>query len=239
MKLIAHRGGSLGPENSIEAMVTAARMGADAVECDIRATKDGALVIYHDEDLSRLTGVCAAVSQVTLEEMRDLLAARSREVLTFDRLCAEYREDVPILLHIKLTAPDAAFAARVAASGLPVIAGVLSPAMLRLFAARLPRERILAFLPRPEDAQDYYAGGAGILRLWEQWLDRVTPDQVRAVCPDAQVFIMACKLRQEPYAGIPLASMDGSFESLDRCAALRADGVLLNDLAMALRWRSR
>lgn len=238
MKLIAHRGGHSGPENSVEALIHAARLGADAVECDIRRTRDGHLVIYHDEDLSRLAGVPAAVSQVTLTEMETLLARENRQVLTFETLCGAYRETVPILLHIKLTEADEEFAGLVARSDLPVIAGVQSLAMLRCFAGRLPRERILAFLPRPDDASAFFRGGAGILRLWEQWLDRITPDQVRTQCPGAEVFIMACRLQEEPWAGIPLDAMDGSPESLCRCARLGADGVLLNDLAMALDWRA-
>ena len=70
-----------------------------------------------------------------------------------------------VLLHIKLTEADEEFAGLVARSDLPVIAGVQSLAMLRCFAGRLPRERILAFLPRPDDASAFFRGGAGILRL--------------------------------------------------------------------------
>lgn len=238
MKLIAHRGGGSGPENSVEALVQAARRGADAVECDLRRTKDGALVVFHDDTLERLAGVPAAVSEVTLAEMEALLESRGLEALTFPRLRARYREPTPLLLHIKPREADEALAAQVAESGLPVIAGVVGLPMLRCFAPRLPRERILAFLPDPADAEAFFAGGAGILRLWEQWLDRVSPAQLRARCPGAQVFVMACRLREPPWAGIPLDAMDGSAESLDRCAALGADGVLLNDLTMALSWRA-
>ena len=74
MKLIAHRGGSFGKENSLETFIQAAKMGADAIECDIRRTKDGVLVIYHDESLGRLAGVDQKVSQTTFADMKMLLA---------------------------------------------------------------------------------------------------------------------------------------------------------------------
>ena len=237
MKLIAHRGGNIGKENTVEAMITAARMGADYVECDIRKTKDGELVIFHDPSLSRLAGRNLNVTDVMAGEMAALLEANGRTLLTFDRLCKEYRENTPILLHIKLTDPDEEFVARIAESGLPITAGVMSLPMLSLFAAKLPKERILAFMPKPEMAADFYAGGAGILRLWEDWLTRISPADLHASCPGAQVFIMAYDPSRDPEHKYYLPSMDGSIDTLNKCVSLGADGILLNDLAMALEWR--
>lgn len=237
MKLIAHRGGSLGKENSFETFLASARMGADMVECDIRRTKDGALVIYHDNSLERLAGHPVTVGEVTLEEMQRMHDEKGLEVLTFDRLAAEYKEKTPILLHVKLEDYDEAFAKYVVDSGLPVVPGLVSLDMLKCFAPLLPPERILAFIPQPEMAKDFYEGGAGIIRLWEQWLGDITPADVKAMCPDAQVFIMACNLKRGEDAHIPLETMDGSLESLEKCLALGADGVLLNKIEMALNWR--
>lgn len=237
MKLIAHRGGSLGKENSFETFLASARMGADMVECDIRRTKDGVLVIYHDPSLERLAGYPVTVDQVTLEEMQEMHAAKGLEVLTFHRLAAEYKEQTPILLHIKLLDYDEAFARHVVDSGLPIIPGVMSLDMLRCFTPYLPPERILAFIPQPEMAKDFYDNGVGIIRLWEQWLEDITPADVKAMCPNAQVFIMACNLKRGEDQHIPLETMDGSRESLEKCLALGADGVLLNRIEMALEWR--
>ena len=237
MKLIAHRGGSLGKENSFETFLASARMGADMVECDIRRTKDGVLVIYHDNSLERLAGRPVAVGDVTLEEMQRMHEAKGLEVLTFDRLAAEYKEETPILLHVKLEDYDEVFAKHVVDSGLPVVPGLVSLDMLKCFAPLLPPERILAFIPKPEMAKDFYDSGAGIIRLWEQWLVKITPADVKEMCPDAQVFIMACNLKLGEDKEIPLETMDGSRESLEKCLALGADGVLLNDIEMALDWR--
>ena len=237
MKLIAHRGGRLGPENSLEALCRAARSGADAVECDLRRTRDGVPVIFHDDTLLRLASNSAPISDLTLAEMEVLLSENGRELLTFEKLCDRYRESVPILLHIKQKEGDRELASKIASSGLPMIAGVVSLSMLRAFAGLLPEERLLAFMENPSDARAYWGAGAGILRLWEQWLEDITPDAVRKTCPGAEVFIMACNLHMSPWQGIPLESMDGSPESLSRCAALHADGVLLNDIEMALAWR--
>ena len=64
-----------------------------------------------------------------------------------------------------------------------------------------------------------------------------SPADVKALCPKAQVFIMACNLKRGEDQHIPLETMDGSIESLEKCLALGADGVLLNRIEMALQWR--
>jgi glycerophosphoryl diester phosphodiesterase len=133
MEIIAHRGGTFGKENSLETIIASAKMGAYAVECDIRKTIDGVYVIYHDDDLSRLAGVPAKVSESTYEQMQEYHVRHGLKVLTFEELKSGYKESTPILLHIKLVDYDMDFAKYVCESGLPIIAGVMSLDMLMFF----------------------------------------------------------------------------------------------------------
>ncbi|MFD8569870.1 glycerophosphodiester phosphodiesterase [Streptomyces sp. NPDC059639] len=56
--VVAHRGASAyAPENTLEAIDKADRLGFDWVENDVQRTKDGALVVLHDTTLSRTTDV--------------------------------------------------------------------------------------------------------------------------------------------------------------------------------------
>jgi len=49
VSIIAHRGASARfRENTVEAFLAAARLGADGVELDVRRSADGALVVHHD-----------------------------------------------------------------------------------------------------------------------------------------------------------------------------------------------
>lgn len=58
VEIIAHRGASAhAPENTLAAFRTAARMGADLIELDVRQTRDGHLVVVHDRTLTRTTDV--------------------------------------------------------------------------------------------------------------------------------------------------------------------------------------
>ena len=69
---IAHRGlhdgNRLVWENSPSAFEAAARAGY-AVECDVHQTRDGVPVVFHDEDLERLTGTKGLVHDLTAAEL--------------------------------------------------------------------------------------------------------------------------------------------------------------------------
>ena len=55
-KVWAHRGASgYAPENTLEAFEMAVKQQADGVELDVQLTKDGELVVLHDETLDRTT----------------------------------------------------------------------------------------------------------------------------------------------------------------------------------------
>lgn len=70
---IAHRGAcQLKQENTLAAFKWASRFGADILETDVRETKDGHLVLFHDSTLKRLTGDRRRVAQLTLKEMNSL-----------------------------------------------------------------------------------------------------------------------------------------------------------------------
>ncbi len=80
MQVFAHRGFSgLYPENTMYAFVKALEAGADGIELDIHASKDGQLVIIHDEQLVRTTGCQGLVSDYTLEELTHIKASRTKD----------------------------------------------------------------------------------------------------------------------------------------------------------------
>jgi glycerophosphoryl diester phosphodiesterase len=76
MKVTAHRGYSgLYPENTMLAFKKAAEARADEIEMDVQLTKDGTVVIIHDETVDRVTGGKGLVRDYTFEELRKLDAA--------------------------------------------------------------------------------------------------------------------------------------------------------------------
>lgn len=70
-QIIAHRGySSRYPENTLSAIRAAVEAGADMVEIDVQLTKDGALVIMHDDSVYRTTNGSGLVKDLTLEQIR-------------------------------------------------------------------------------------------------------------------------------------------------------------------------
>ncbi len=58
------------PENSISSFVAAMEEGADGVELDVEITKDGRLIVMHDDTLDRTTNCTGCVSEMTFDEVR-------------------------------------------------------------------------------------------------------------------------------------------------------------------------
>lgn len=72
---IGHRGArALAPENTLAGLLAGVQAGADGVEFDVQRTRDGHLVLFHDDDLSRITGVRGLVVKNTLAQLRELNA---------------------------------------------------------------------------------------------------------------------------------------------------------------------
>lgn len=71
--IIAHRGAShVAPENTLAAIKKAIELGAEYAEVDVYQTKDGELVLLHDEKLERTTSIKGKIWDLTLEELKQL-----------------------------------------------------------------------------------------------------------------------------------------------------------------------
>ena len=70
-KVWAHRGASgYAPENTLDAFRIAAEMGADGIELDVQMTKDGELVVIHDETIDRVSDGRGYVKDYTYAELK-------------------------------------------------------------------------------------------------------------------------------------------------------------------------
>ena len=69
-RLFAHRGGArIAPENTIEAFAAGLAAGADRLEMDVHATRDGHVVVLHDPTVDRTTDGSGLVREMTLAEL--------------------------------------------------------------------------------------------------------------------------------------------------------------------------
>lgn len=79
-QLFAHRGqATKAIENTFEAMVMAVEDGYTAIETDVRFTRDGVAVLFHDETLERLCRKEGAIEQLEFDKVRKLHLYRGNE----------------------------------------------------------------------------------------------------------------------------------------------------------------
>lgn len=109
IKVFAHRGfKGRYPENTLLAFEKAVEMGCDGIEFDVQMTKDGKLIILHDETVDRTTDGKGLVKDLTYQEISQLNASyRSKDKHGFNKipLLTEYFEmvkDKKIISNIEL-----------------------------------------------------------------------------------------------------------------------------------------
>jgi glycerophosphoryl diester phosphodiesterase len=99
MKIFGHRGASgTEPENTIRSFIKAETVGADMVELDVRKSRDGEIVVFHDHDLLRLFGDPRAIKDLDLSEIKRVSSEQGREIPTL----TEVLQSVNIGLQIEL-----------------------------------------------------------------------------------------------------------------------------------------
>lgn len=73
LEVTAHRGASLEyPENTMSAFHGAKKLGADWIELDVQQTKDGKIIVIHDINFKRTTGVDKNTWELTYDEVKEL-----------------------------------------------------------------------------------------------------------------------------------------------------------------------
>ncbi|HDM88528.1 MAG TPA: glycerophosphodiester phosphodiesterase [Candidatus Bathyarchaeota archaeon] len=87
IEVIGHRGAAgLEPENTLRSVRRAIELGVDRVEIDVRVSRDGGLVIMHDETVDRTTNGHGYVSELTLNELRSLDAGMGEKIPTLKEI---------------------------------------------------------------------------------------------------------------------------------------------------------
>lgn len=73
----AHRGASeYAPENTLLSFYTGVFMGANGIETDVQRTKDGVLVLFHDDTLQRVTGEPGSICDYTFSQLQEFFVTK-------------------------------------------------------------------------------------------------------------------------------------------------------------------
>ena len=141
---IAHRGLHDSPRGVIENSIGAALAAIGqsyAIECDVQLTRDGDLVVFHDDDLDRLTTRGGRVADLDAAELRGVtLRGSTQTIPTFVDFLAAIAGRTPLVVEIKSAFDGNIAAARRAAEILaaydgPVVVESFDPAPMEYLRA--------------------------------------------------------------------------------------------------------
>lgn len=114
IKIIAHRGASkVAPENTMAAIQKAIEDGADWVEIDVQETADGNVVVFHDSDFMRVSGVDLKIWDATIDDLEELdigswfdPAFNDQRVVTLAEVLAECKGKIGVNIELKYYGHD-------------------------------------------------------------------------------------------------------------------------------------
>ena len=102
---VAHRGlhsaAANIPENSLKAFWVAKELGF-CIEIDIHLTKDGKVVVFHDDSTARICGKDVNIAEATLQELKALrLSGTDQQIPTLEEVLSLVDGKVPLLIEFK------------------------------------------------------------------------------------------------------------------------------------------
>ncbi len=121
VEIIAHRGAAgKAPENTIAAIRQAIKDKADWVEIDVQETKDGEVVVIHDSDFMKISGIQTKVWDGRLEALRQIdigswfdPAFSAERIPTLKEVLLEAKDRAKVLIELKYYGHDEALEQRV------------------------------------------------------------------------------------------------------------------------------
>lgn len=111
----AHRGASeYCPENTLLSFYTGIFMGANGIETDVQITKDGVLVLFHDDTLTRMTGAEGSIRDYTYDELLSLSVKKNEltdKIPTFEDFLSHFaHRDITFAIELKVGGVEQAVA---------------------------------------------------------------------------------------------------------------------------------
>lgn len=101
VEIIGHRGAAgLKLENTAASIKKAVELGVDAVEIDVRLTKDNKLVVCHDASLDRIAANRSWIRRNTLEQLQEIPLPDGSRLLSLDQ-ALRLAADTPVIVELK------------------------------------------------------------------------------------------------------------------------------------------
>lgn len=103
VKLFAHRAGAHEfDENTMQAFQASYDKGLRGFETDVRLSKDGHLVIFHDDSFERIVGIKGGIEDLTLEEIKKLKTKKGNPIPTLDEVVAFFKDKPGVYIEFEM-----------------------------------------------------------------------------------------------------------------------------------------
>ncbi|RCW49161.1 glycerophosphodiester phosphodiesterase family protein [Paenibacillus prosopidis] len=229
--VVAHRGDWLyAPENTLPAISNAIALGVDMIEIDVQRTRDGKLILMHDETVNRMTSGSGAIADLSYEKLLSFQVKRAQggETAGFTREQIPTLEEVMKLVKGKVFVNlDKCWDIREQVYQVLLETGTVDHG---LFKSDADPDEVAAFLEskpiRPEYMQIIHAGNAHLLHDPNALLAKIKPKAVEFIFEDeASPFSIEEAFRM--FAGTCRVWMNTMWDSL--CAGHSDVKSLKND----------
>lgn len=223
-QIIAHRGDSAHfPEDTLAAFQGAIQAGAGWLEMDVQRTKDGRLVVIHDETVDRTTDGSGRVADLTFDQIRSFNIGDGERVPTFEEAIRLAKESGIGLF------PEAKNA-------------TLYPGIEDEMVQTLRQEGYLKQTILQSFVRDQLAGVSGdnpdliicpLYGLWDLSLSDIQPENAKTVCPMAEMVLlnpwMVRRAHQDGRLVYPWFVAIESPLTMRLLLALGVDGLIVDD----------
>jgi len=101
---VGHRGArAYEPENTLLSFKKAIELGVDAVELDVRKSKDGEIIVIHDADIKRTTNGSGLVADLTLKQIKSFSTDKNEKIATLEEALDCIDNKVKVFIELKET----------------------------------------------------------------------------------------------------------------------------------------
>jgi len=231
-KFCAHRGlSALTPENTLPAFAAALALGADEIEFDVRLTKDGQLIVSHDNTLERISNGEGKLCEHTLAELKELNVGVKHgwevSFCTPEEVFSAFANRIAFNIHLKEHGEDGYLIRELVRladkyNARDSIYFAASPAQLEWMARVAPQiPRVAIQLPKDtveiyDMAKEYGCSG---VQFWLGMFDKALIDKMHADSINCNLF----------YAD--------TYENYEKYFDMGIDTLLTNRMDLAARWK--
>ncbi len=192
MLRIGHRGAAgYSPENSLASIQKGIVLGVDLIEVDVRRTRDGHLVLLHDERVNRTTNGRGRVADMTLAQVKQLRLGAGQGIPTLEEALETANGHVGLMLELKVEGigkQTCEIVRRSVFKGAVIYASFITDELLPILDIE-PHSATMALIDKLPKDPLVYATKARATHIGLKWRT-ATPALVQA-CHDAglQVFV--------------------------------------------------